>query len=170
MEPDFAHILLEKHIGLQRRKREAVRAVTDQPTFDSLFKLVFHHQRPVAAKATEAVEKIAKDHPEYLEPHRAQLLQLLKTADHKDIKGHAPQLLSKITLASDELDLVWNTLSYWARNPNENKNVRVRALQALHDIASTNPELHPALNEITAVLEHEPIPSLQARLRKLRGE
>jgi hypothetical protein len=170
MEPDFAHILFEKDISAQRRMRDAVQAVTGQPSFDSLFRLVFHHQRPVAAKAAEAVEKITKLHPGYLEPHRGQLFQLFNSHDHKDVKTHLPQLVSRLALSHAELVQVWNTLSYWARNPNESKNIRSRAIQALFDIASANPTLSNELNEITATLEHEPIPSLQARLRKLRAK
>jgi hypothetical protein len=166
-DTNFAHLLLGKDLRKLKNNKKVLEAVRDQKSFDKLFGLIFHHERPLVMRAADAVEKITLKHTEYLAPHKDQLLRALKSSDHKELKWHIAQLMPRITLTPPELEDVWHSLTYWARNPNESKIVRVNALQGLFDIAINFPHLKNEFKQTTHEVSHEPIPSLQARIKKL---
>lgn len=170
MEGGFAHMLLAKRIRKEKRMRWVIDAVQDQNTFDELFKLLFHHEKSLILRAVEAVEKITSTHPEYLRPHKEQIVALLTSGDHKELKTHMVKLLPRLDFTPEELPAVWHTISYWAKNPNEHKTIRAGALQVLYEFAKRDPnhinELHNTLHDVG----REPIPSIQAKIRKLRKD
>jgi hypothetical protein len=142
--------------------------VCDQESFDELFTLIFHHERALVTGAANAVEKIIIDHPEYLIRHKEQILRVMKSADHKELKWHIAQLTARVSLTKDELADVWHTLTYWALNPNESKIVRVNALQGLFDISRRFDDFETDFLNTFHRMEQELIPSIQARVRKLK--
>jgi hypothetical protein len=170
MEGGFAHMLLAKGVRKEKRMLWVIDAVNDQTTFDELFRLLFHHEKSLILRAVEAVEKISARNPQYLTPHKAQVLALLTSGDHKELKSHMVKLLPRLEFTSEELPAVWNTISYWAKNPNENKTIRAGALQALYELSMNDPahikELHNTLHDVS----REPIPSIQAKIKKLRRQ
>jgi hypothetical protein len=87
---------------------------------------------------------------------------------HIELKWHLAQLAPRLPLESHELHEVWSILSYWAQNPNESKIVRVNSIQGLFDMASSNPAFEVSLINVLDTIESEPIPSLRARIKKLR--
>jgi hypothetical protein len=165
----FTNLLLGKDLRTIKQNSVVVQNVHDQRTFDELFSLVFHHERPLVMRAVDAIEKITSKHPEFLAPHKSQLLTVLKSADHKELKWHIAQLVTRIYLTATELKDVWHTLAYWTLNKNESKIVRVNALQGLSELSKVDPGLQDDFEQIVSTIEHEMIPSLQARIRKLRS-
>jgi hypothetical protein len=119
-------------------------------------------------RAVNAVEKITSKHPEFLYPHKLQLLGVLKSADHKELKGHIAQLVPRIDLTVEELNTVWHTLAFWVLNKNESKIVRVNALQGLFDLSRDKPRFIEEFQKIISAIEHEMIPSIQARIRRIQ--
>jgi hypothetical protein len=144
--------------------------IQDQLSFESLFELLYHHERPLVLRAADAIEKVTIKHQEFLRPHKLDLLRLFTTSDHPELKWHLAQLIVRVTLLQNEAEEVWKILQYWARNPNESKLVRVHALQSLYDLSRIYPEFREPFQEILIVVAHEAIPSLQARVRKLRDD
>ena len=128
-------LLLGKDLRTIRQNSVVVNSIHDQRTFDELFSLVFHHERTLVMRAIDAVEKVTSKHPEFLIAHKSQLLEILNSADHKELKWHIAQLLPRIDLTAAELEDVWNKFAYWALNKTESKIVRVNALQGLFDLS-----------------------------------
>lgn len=164
----FTALLVGKDLRRVRQNSIVVTSVRDQDSFDELFKLTLHHERPLVMRAIDAVEKITRKHPEFLTSHKLQLLSILKSADHKELKWHIAQLLSRVDLDNNELDEVWHVLTYWALNRNESKILRVSALQGLFDISRKHSLLLKDFNQTMSAMNREPIPSIQARIRKLK--
>jgi hypothetical protein len=168
MKKDFTVLLLGKDLRSIARTNEVVRAVVNQESFDELFNLLLHHERLLVMRAADGIEKVTIHHPEFLAPHKKQLLSLLHSSIHKELKWHMALLVSRVSLTDDELKEVWGILSYWVRNPNESKIVRVNSLQGMYEMTEKYTALKPLFDEIVRDVEHEPIPSLQARIKKLR--
>ncbi|MEX2232274.1 MAG: hypothetical protein WD824_08945 [Cyclobacteriaceae bacterium] len=168
MKKDFAPLLLGRDLRSIARSNEVVRFVDDQETFDQLFNLLLHHERLLVMRAADALEKVTLKHQAFLEPHKNQLLSLLKSAFHKELKWHIALLVTRVTLTSDELREVWDMLTYWAKNPNESKIVRVNSLQGLFELYRKYPHLEDSFTHTLQVLEHDQIPSIQMRIKKLR--
>jgi len=119
-------------------------------------------------KAVDAVEKVTLKHPEFLKPHKTQLMAVLKSADHKELKWHIAQLIPRLPLTEEDLEDVRHIFTYWALNRNESKIVRVNALQGLFDLSQTHQEVQEDLLRTMSEMEHEMIPSIEARIRKLK--
>ncbi|HEX6892685.1 MAG TPA: hypothetical protein VF141_18385 [Chryseolinea sp.] len=168
MEADFTRLLLGKDLRKLKHSSKVIEAVNDQKSFDELFRLVFYQDRPLAMRAADAVEKVTANNPSYLKPHKAQLLSALKHAEHKELKWHIAQLIARIDLDKKELTEVMQILTCWARNKNESKLVRVNSLQGLFDIAQAHHEWKNNVLETLAHMQHERVPSIQARIRKLK--
>lgn len=165
---NFAHLLLGKDRRTIGKADNVAHLITDQSSYDELFALLFHHERTLVMRAADAVEKVTRKHKEFLVPHKDQILSLMKSAIHMELKWHIAQLAPRLPLDADELHEVWSILSYWAQNPNESKIVRVNSLQGLFDMSSNNSAFEMSLIKILDIVEHEPIPSLRARIKKLR--
>jgi hypothetical protein len=124
-------------------------------------------ERPLVMRAVDAVEKVTVKHPEFLMPHKQQLLSVLKSADHKELKWHIAQLIPRIDLTDEELETVRHILTYWSLNRNESKIVRVDSLQGLFDLSRNHSALKEDVEKVMAAMEHEMIPSIQSRVKKL---
>ena len=165
---NFAHLLLGKDRRSIGKADNVVNLVTNQSSFDELFGLLFHHERTLVMRAADAVEKVTRERKQFLFPHKNQILSLLRSTIHIELKWHIAQLAPRLPLDPQELHEVWSVLSYWAQNPNESKIVPVNSLQGLFDISSYNPAFETSFTNILDTVEHEPIPSLRARIKKLR--
>jgi hypothetical protein len=168
MEKGFTQLLLGSDLRQLKNSGTVFEAVHDQESFDELFSLIFHHERPLVMRAADAVEKITAKKPEFLRPHKLQLLSVLKSADHKELKWHVAQLLPRIELDSEELEYVWHMLTYWALNKNESKIVRVNSLQGLFELKILHADLSDSFEKTMESMEHEMVPSIQARIKKLK--
>lgn len=165
---DFITLLLLRNLQRKERKRIIELLVDDQQSFDELFSLIFHYERPLLVRAADAVENITVNHPEYLQPHKAQILNSFKGACPKELQWHMARLVSRIELTETERDDVWHILSYWALNKNENKIVRVNALQGLFELSMRDLNLKAKLVETIDLIGHELNPSFQTSVRKLK--
>ena len=164
----FTTILLGKDRRSLGRSQEVIDLVQNQESFDVLFGLLLHHERTLVMRAADAIEKITTVHKEFLAPHKLQLLSLLKSALDRELKWHIALLVPRLTLNSEELKNVWAILTYWAQNPNESKIARVNSLQGLFELSNEYPPLKPNFEKTVALLEHVPIPSIQARIKKIK--
>lgn len=164
---DFAHMLLGHDLRSIAKSNEVAASVKNQSDFDRLFELMLHHERLLVMRAADAVEKVTRKHRNFLQPHKAQLLSIVGNAVNKELKWHIAQLLPRLDLSGSELQQVWGILYYWAKNPNESKIARVNALQALSEIVQERPDMKSTFIKLLHALEKEPIPSLQARIRKI---
>jgi hypothetical protein len=147
-----------------------VSEITNQEKFDKLFKGLFNTERSVVMRSADVIEKITITHPEYLKFHKKDLLRLLQTAGHIELKWHLAQLISRLKLSEKETGIAWDKLTQWANDKKESRIVRVFSLQALYDIQKQYPELKKDFMGTMNTLDRENIPSIKARIRKLRKD
>ncbi|MGZ3945855.1 MAG: hypothetical protein ACXVJB_13000 [Mucilaginibacter sp.] len=143
-----------------------VSEIRNQANFDMLFKLLHHSDRLVVMRTADAIEKIAVDHPEYLSCYTQQVFDLCKTAVNKELKWHLAQLIPRLILNKDGATKAKSILSDWLFDKNNSNIVRVNALQGLFDLADDK----ASMDGLFAKLEKEQVPSISARIRKLRNK
>ena len=119
-------------------------------------------------RAADAVEKITLAHPAYLVPHKKEVLQLVRTATDKELKWHLALMLPRLPFTEKELGNVWAILTTWASEKGDSRIVRVYAVQGLYDLLQRQPHLQRDLELTLEELEGERIPSLTARVKKIR--
>jgi hypothetical protein len=115
-----------------------VSQVSDQESFDKLFKQLFHKDRLVVMRAADVIEKITLKDCSFLVRHSSDLVKLTENATNKEL------------------------------NKKESRIVRVNALQGLFNLLQLNNELTQDFNLIVSTIIRENIPSILARLRKLK--
>ncbi len=142
--------------------------VQSQHQFDELFEALFHYDRLIVMRAADAVDKITLNKSGYLQSQKKSLLRLLKDAKDKELKWHLALLVSRLKLTKSELGKAWEILSNWALDSKESRIVRVNSIQALFDLSKQAPELMEDFELTITQIEREEVPSIKARIRKLK--
>ncbi len=146
---------------------EVVALISSQELFDTLFSLLLSNDRLIAMRAADAIEKVSKTKPEWLQSHKQTLLRSSSTRKHIELGWHLAQLLSRLAWNDRELPQIWQLLHQWVVNPNESKIVRANALESLALISLKYNYERANLHIILKGLSDEAIPSLRARVRKV---
>jgi hypothetical protein len=142
--------------------------INNQDAFDELFKCLFHEDRLVVMRAADTIEKITNHNPEYLTKHKEEIIELCNVAKDKELKWHLALLIPRLHLSNKEFGNAWNTLSDWAKNITNSRIVRVNSIQGLFEMMKQKGELEKDFSLTLSELEKENIPSLNARIRKLK--
>ncbi len=147
---------------------KVVAVVGSREEFDGLFTLLFHSDRRIVMRAGDAIEKITITKAEYLQQHKAGILELCSIASDKELKWHLALIVSRLNLTKKELGIVWQTLTGWALDRKNSRVVRVNSLQGLYNLFEKNTPLERDLCLTIAAVIKENIPSITARVKKFR--
>jgi hypothetical protein len=149
---------------------KVVLSVGNQEQFDKLFAMLFHSDRKVVMRAADAIEKITIASPHYLKKHKEEIFELCNNALYKELKWHLALLAPRLILTKKEQEKIWQLLTAWVRDKNESKIVRVNSLEGLTALLPNNKQWANDFTVIMQQLEEEKIPSVTARIKKLRYE
>lgn len=144
--------------------------VKNQNSFNQLFRFLFHNNRLVVMRCADAIEKITRTHPQYLTPHSKQVIQLCGQAKNKELKWHLALLIARLYLKGDEFTIGWDILTNWACDKTNSRIVRVNSLQGLAEMTRQEKSLLKSFNLVLHKLENENIPSINARIKKIRKQ
>jgi len=149
---------------------EVVSEIKSQMDFDILFDFLLSDNRLIAMRAADAIEKITMKRADFLCGHKEEVLALCKRADNIEFKWHLALLLSRLPFTENEHAEVFEVLSSWLIDPRESKIVRVNSMQALFEISKQDRAAQQQFENILNEVEKENIPSLLARIRKIRRQ
>ena len=152
------------------RSNAVVRQIHGQPAFDQLFKGMFDDDRLVVMRSADAIEKITALTPRYLKPHKKSLIRLIRSARDKELKWHLALLVSRVALGQIEIGEIWHRVTGWATDGNESKIVRVNSVQCLFELLKQYPRLTSDFRQTLVNLESQGVPSITARIKKLKKQ
>ena len=164
----FEHILQGGDLRSIGKSGAVVQSVSSQADFDALFQLLYHADRKIVMRAADAIEKITFDQERYLAPHKKAMLVLFYSPQPIEVKWHLALLVPRLPLTNMEVEKAWAQLSQWALNKEESRIVRVNAIQALSLLVSRYHNYLHFFKELLQAIEKENVPSISARIRKLR--
>ncbi len=144
--------------------------IQNQNDFDELFKFLFQKERLIVMRVADTIEKITINDPQYLIKHKKEIINLCKVAKDKELKWHLVLLIPRLALEGEELGYAWDTLTEWAKDKSNSRIVRVNSIQGLFEIKKQKSELEKDFYLTLSELERENIPSIRARIRKLKSE
>jgi hypothetical protein len=145
---------------------EVVEIVSSKEKFDELFGFLDEKDRLLRMRAMDAIEKISRDHPEFLVGHELEIVNHCNYENlDKEFKWHLALLLPRIDL-KDDRRVVTSTLEGWVLNSKESKIVRVNSIQALYEFVNNNKFSHEEFYRIIEKVKKERIPSINARIKK----
>jgi len=142
--------------------------IQSQNDFDELFACLSSDDRLIVMRAADAVEKITIKHIDYLGSHKEEVLAFCKHADSIEFKWHLALLLPRLSLSENEYACVFHTLSSWLLDSKESKIVRVNSMQALYEFSKQDLIAKEKLDNMMNEVEKENLPSLLARIRKIK--
>jgi hypothetical protein len=75
-----------------------VLAASGGPRLAELFECVSHDDEIVRMRASDALEKVARAHPEWLEPYVGRLVTEVAAIDQPSVRWHLAQILAEVPL------------------------------------------------------------------------
>ncbi len=165
--------LLEQK-GRQQGKPQALvdLIAANSAAFPELVFGLWHVEGYVRERAADAIEKITKEHPRYLQPFKAELLGLMAEARPAPVRWHLAQMVSRLTLNKKErLRAVGLLRGYLG---DRSSIVRAFAMDGLVDLTRPDPVLFAETVEMIRVSIKTGTPAMRARgkmlLKQLAGE
>jgi len=169
---DMRNDLLEKLSGGDLRSIGnadlIVAEIKNQNDFDILFNCLHSDDRLIVMRAADAIEKITVIRRDFLCGHKEEILAFCKNAENIEFKWHLALLLPRLSFSENEYAHVWKILSSWLLDPKESKIVRTNSMQALFELSKDDLMAKEKFDSILSEVEKENIPSLLARIRKIK--
>lgn len=167
---DFKKILSGGDLRSIGKSNTVILKINNQNDFDELFKYLFYADRLIVMRAADAIEKITVNNPQYLTKHKNEFIELCKTAKDKELKWHLALLIPRLNLKNMEFDNGWKTLTMWAKDKDNSRIVRVNSIQGLYEMAKRQSKTEKDFWIILSEIEKENIPSINARINKIRKQ
>ena len=164
------HPLLKKLCGGDRRSigrsNEVVAQILAHPAnFPHLIDGLASDDPVLRMRAADAVEKITAQHPGLLRPHKRKLLALAGSAKQQEIRWHAALIIPRFELTPKERSLALDILFDYLRD--RSSIVKTFAMQAIWDLAATDPKLKSQITPVIEALTQIGAPAMRARGRLL---
>jgi hypothetical protein len=162
--------VLKKLSGGDRRSigraDEVVADILADPTlFGELFQGMLSDDPLIRMRSADAVEKITALHPEYLQPHKNQLIEQVADIDQQEVRWHVAQMLPRLELSEAEQARAVEILLDYLND--KSKIVKTFAMQALADLAEREAKLRPQVIKLLAELTETGSPAMKSRGQKL---
>jgi hypothetical protein len=149
------------------KSNEVVRLVTSDPVlFDEVFNGIFHEDKVIRARSADAVEKVAKKYPGYIQKKKKILLKNLPNFKQKEVLWHIAMMLGYIKLTTNEMARASEYLFRWL-NSEESIIVKVMCMQTLSDYALKNRRMLKSVRDEIRKQMINGAPAIKARGKKL---
>ncbi|HVZ38601.1 MAG TPA: hypothetical protein VHI13_04950 [Candidatus Kapabacteria bacterium] len=148
------------------RADEVVRDVLARPElFADLIEGLDDADPLVRMRCADAAEKVTREHPEYLLPHRRRCLQLLGQSMEQEGRWHLAQMVPRLRLTRAECVTVVEALFRCLAD--RSSIVRTLSMQALADLSANDSELRARVLPLMEHLTVTGTPAMRARGRRL---
>ena len=152
------------------KSNEVVALVTSNPElFDEVFDGIFHEDKVIRARCADAVEKVAKRFPEYIQKKKKIIIKNLDKFNQKEVVWHIAMMLGYLKLTKKEVDKSFNQLYKWL-NESDSIIVKVACMQTMADFAMKNNLLAKIVRDEVEKQMINGAPAIKARGRHLLKE
>jgi hypothetical protein len=131
--------------SLGRAEDVANEVLAHPERFGELIGAVLHPDPMVGMRAADAAEKVTRQAPALLGPHKRLLLERIAPHPRPEIRWHAAQMLPRLDLTRDEREQVLAILAGYLADPS--RIVAANAVSALADLARHAPDLRSQVAE-----------------------
>jgi hypothetical protein len=116
-------------------------------------------------RASDAIEKISRQRPEWLTPHKLEFLGLAGGTDQVEVRWHMAQILPRLSLTPRERIVAIDILFDYLKD--RSSIVKTHAMQGLADFAARDPKLKSKILPLLEELAQIGTAAMRARGRKL---
>lgn len=133
--------------------------------FKDVINAVLIDSPPIRMRATDAIEKITRVHPEWLKPYKKRILNDFANINQKEVRWHIAQLLPRLNLTKKEREKAYNLMLSYLKD--KSSIVKTFSMQALTDIALQDGSYVDEVQKLIAHLIAEGTPAMKSRGKKL---
>jgi len=151
--------------SIGRSEHVAVLVSKKRELFPKLLECLWSTDPLLRMRAADAAEKVTRKNPEWLSPHRKELLGLLAEAKQQEVRWHLAVMVPRLPLSTRERQLAVSILNSYMVDPSSM--VKTFALQGLADLAEDDPSIRPTVIESQREATRNGTPAMKARSRKL---
>jgi hypothetical protein len=166
MENQIQNLLREGDLRSIGRVAEVIELVLDNnQLFESLVLGMAADEPGVRMRACDAVEKISRQHPHYLRPHKDFILNQISGISQQEVQWHIAQIIPRLELSDQEIKQANEVLLGYLDSTS--KIVQTNALTALVELNNTDPIM---IRRIMSILKHyveSGSPAVKNRAEKL---
>lgn len=149
------------------KANEVVELVTSDPElFDEVFMGIFHEDKVIRARCADAVEKVARKFPEYIQKRKTVIIKNLKTFNQKEVIWHIASMLGLLKLTPKEIKTASAQLYKWLEEQ-ESIIVKVMCMQTLADFAAKDKKLIKSVRDEVEKQMINGAPAIKARGRHI---
>lgn len=162
--------ILQKLSGGDRRSvgrsDEVVADVLAEPSlFGVLIEGMQNDDPLIRMRAADAAEKITIDHPDYLQPHKTTLINIIADIPQQEVRWHLAQMFPRLQISDAERSKIFDILLSFLED--KSKIVQTFSLQAMTDLAMSDDTLRHRIIEILQIKIEDGSPAVSGRAKKL---
>lgn len=151
------------------RADEVARLVLQKPRhFRELVECLWDEDAVVRMRGADAAEKVSRVKPELLKPYKREVLGLLAEAEQIELRWHLAAMVPRLALTAAERARAVSSLEHYLED--RSSIVKTFALQALTELARSEPELRGRVKLILEESLASGTAAMKARARKLLKE
>jgi len=148
------------------KSEEVVRLALSKPgLFGDIVHAILLDHPGIRMRASDAVEKITRLHPEWLKSYKKLFLSKIANIEQKEVRWHSAQILPRLNLTKNERKKVFTLMLTFLED--ESRIVKTFAMQALTDIAVQDGSYVDQVEDIVKRLMKKGTPAMKSRGRKL---
>lgn len=151
--------------SIGRADEVAALVLADPVLFDALWQGLGHADPLVRMRAADALEKVTRQRPGWLAPHKSNFLALLADAGQMEERWHLAQMAPRLPLTEMERDRVLDLLK--GHLADRSSLVRVCAMQAIAELSAGDARRRDEAVRLIEDLTRRGTPAMKARGRKL---
>jgi len=123
----------------------------DPSLFSILINGISSNNELIAMRSADAIEKLTTNYPEWLNPHKNRLIELISQADQQEVRWHLCQIVPRIPLSKRERK---DLIKLFQRFLTDKSRIVVTfTMQALTDLAGNDKEIiqevFPIIKDLT---------------------
>jgi hypothetical protein len=155
--------------SLGRTEEVVVWVLADKERLDDLFQCLFVEDDIVRMRASDGLEKVARQQPDWFVPYRERLLTDVAKIEQPSVQWHLAQILSEIPLTLEQQSRTIQLLKYNLEAYDDWIVVNL-TLEALATFARKDADLHREFPKILRRFQNSPKKSIASRISKLLRE
>jgi len=172
MKEDFATVLTEggKTNSLGRANEVIDAVLQDKSRLDELYDCLFHEDAWARMRAADALEKVCRVHPEWLEPYIDKFADELASSTQPSIQWHLAEIYAQVKLTEPQKQFAINWLANLLSTPDVDWIVAANSMKTLVQFTKDGSFPLQKMMHLLEIQQHHKSNAVVKRATKLLAE
>ena len=149
------------------RADEVVQDILKDPQlFPEVFEGMFSNDPVIRMRSSDAIEKVSREHPEYLQTFKNRLIDKISKIEQKEVRWHVAQMFSYLEVNEQAKNQIIHILYNWI-DRDKSKIVKVNSMQTITDFAEKDNQLKVEVIHKLEEIMKTGSPAMISRSKKL---